>query len=155
MKKQLFAATTIAALLVIHSFTFPTQGVAGVNVNIAVPLPPLVIPSPPPMAVIPGTYVYYPPDVTVDIFFYGGYWYRPYQGYWYRAHEYNGPWRGIPVGRVPRPVLGVPPHFRAMPRYERMPYAEVRRNWRGWERERHWDRHEERRGYREERGERH
>lgn len=151
MKKHFFTATIITAVLVIYSFTFPAQSVAGVNVNIAVPLPGLVIPAPPPMTVIPGTYVYYPPDVSAEIYFYQGYWYRPYEGRWYLATGYNGPWRGIAIGRVPRPLLSLPPHYRTMPGYERVPYADVKRNWRGWERNRHWDRPAEHREHREER----
>ncbi|HYA14249.1 MAG TPA: hypothetical protein VEF33_07915 [Syntrophales bacterium] len=113
--------------------------------------PPLVIPAPPGLVVVPNTYVYYPPDVDVDIFFYHGYWYRPHHGYWYRSRSYNGPWGRIAVKRVPRAVYGIPPGFRHGPMYEHVPHGEVMRNWRGWERDRHWDRgrHEERGHFRE------
>jgi len=65
--------------LVFGLFT-PAMSSAEVNINIDIPLPGLVIPAPPALVVIPGTYVYYPPDVQTDIFFYHGYWYRPYRG---------------------------------------------------------------------------
>ena len=123
----------------------PMAGNAEVNVNITVPLPGLVIPAPPALVVIPGSYVYYPPDVNVDIFFFHGYWYRPYRGGWYLANGYNGPWRAIRPERVPRAVYGIQPGFRSVSRYERLPYNQVHRNWRTWERDRHWSKRGEER----------
>ncbi len=152
MKKRLFAALGFCTLLI--CLVVPATSNAGVNVSINVPLPGLVISAPPAMVVIPGTYVYYPPDVAVDIFFYHGYWYRPYRGGWFVSSGYNGPWRGIGVERVHRPILGVPPHFRGIPpEHERIPYRDMQRNWRGWERDRHWDRREARGERRERRHE--
>jgi hypothetical protein len=148
MKKQTFAAAGLSGLLLVFGLLSPLTSNAGVNVSISVPLPGLVISAPPAMVVIPGSYVYYPPQVDVDIFFYRGYWYRPFRGGWYIANGYNGPWRTIGAGRVPRAVIGVPPHFRRVSSgYERMPYGTVRGNWHTWERERYWDRHERARGY--------
>jgi len=147
MIKRLIIA--VIAVLAVFVLFLPVTAKAEVNVNVTVPLPGLVIPAPPAMIVIPGTYVYYPPEVGVDIFFYRGYWYRPHGGAWYISGGYNGPWRGVAIGRVPRPLLRVPPHFRNMPpRHDRVPYGTVRKNWRSWERERHWDRHEDRGEYR-------
>ncbi len=128
------------ALFLAFGFLTPATGNAEVSVNVIVPLPRLFIPAPPPLIVVPGTYVYYPPDVDVDIFFYHGYWYRPYRGGWYIANGYNGPWRTVGPRYVPRALFNVPPAYRRMPPgHERMPYGTVRRNWRGWEKERHWD----------------
>jgi len=156
MNKTLFGKVGVVATLVIFCFVLsPVSSNAEVNVSVAVPLPPLVIPAPPTLAVIPGTYVYYPPDVGVDIFFYHGFWYRPYGGRWFRAIEYNGPWRGIAIEKVPRVVVGVPPGFRRGPFvYGHLPYGEVRRNWSAWERDRHWekDRFERREHYRRDEG---
>ena len=53
----------------------------GISVNIG--LPALVFSTPPPVIVIPGTYVYAVPDIEAGLFFYQGYWYRPYAGRWY------------------------------------------------------------------------
>ncbi len=145
-----FAAVIIVA---VAAALAPSVGRAEVNVSISIPLPPLVIPAPPPLLVVPGTYVYYPPDVGVDIFFYHGYWYRPYQGGWYMANGYNGPWRTVAPGRIPRPLIDVPRGYRGMaPIHDRVPYPTVRSNWRTWENERHWDNG---RHGREERGEHH
>ncbi|HVO67210.1 MAG TPA: hypothetical protein VMT12_12055 [Syntrophales bacterium] len=145
MKKYIVKAISVGVLLMI--IFAPAAANARVDVIVNVPLPPLVIPAPPGLVVIPGTGVYYPPDVDVDIFFYHGYWYRPYNGYWYRSRGYNGPWATIEVGRVPRPVIGIHPGFRGGPMYERVPHGRVMKNWRRWERDRYWERRgPERRG---------
>ncbi len=109
-----------------------------VDIHVGVPLPRLVIPAAPFLIVIPGTYVYYPPDVDADILFYHGYWYRSYRSRWFISAEYNGPWKA--VKKVPHAVRTVPAHYRGAPsQYERVPYGDVRRNWRAWEKDRHWD----------------
>lgn len=59
----------IAAFLWISGLGIPLPGNAGVNADITILLPGLVIPALPAMIVIPGTYVYYPPNVLADIFF--------------------------------------------------------------------------------------
>jgi hypothetical protein len=166
MKKTICSAINVTAALAVFCLFSPVISNAEVNVRVAIPLPPLVIPAPPALVVIPGSYVYYPPDIGADIFFYQDYWYRPYQGRWFRAKDYNGPWRGIAIARMPRTVIGVPPGFRRGPIvYERVPYGDVKRNWRVWESERHWDRdrynkrgrtrEDEGRGERDERGREH
>jgi hypothetical protein len=157
MKKQVTVIIMLSLMLCLSAFSLPAKSYADISVNVSIPLPRLVIPAPPALIVIPGSYVYYPPDVGVDIFFYHGYWYRPYSGRWFVSTGYNGPWRGVAIGRVPRAVIGVPSGFRHGPVvYERVPYRDVRRNWRGWERERHWDRdrHEGREHHREDAGRR-
>ncbi len=140
MKKPTLGIIIFSLLFSAFSILTPAKTNAEVNVSINIPLPPLVIPAPPALVVIPETYVYYPPDVNVDIFFYRGYWYRPYQGHWFISSRYNGPWRGIEVHRVPRAIIGVPSSFRGAPVFHnRLQYKEVRKNWKGWERDRHWD----------------
>jgi len=141
MKKSIFSAIKLTAAFAAFCLFSPAISNAEVNIGVTVALPPLVIPAPPALVVIPGSYVYYPPDVGVDIFFYHNFWYRAYRGQWFRAREYNGPWRNIAIERVPRAVIGIPPGFRRGPIvYERVPYGDVRKNWRSWENERHWDR---------------
>lgn len=147
MKRWIVVALCVGILSVLAVIA-PEGGNAGVNINVTIPLPGLVISAPPAMVVIPGTYVYYPPDVDVDIFFYDGYWYRPYRGQWFIAAEYNGPWGSIAIQRVSDVLVNLPPHYRHVPPgYERMPYGMVKRNWRAWENERHWDNDENRRGH--------
>ncbi len=156
MKGKLFMALVVGGALLTYGLVSPLESKAEVNVNIGVGLPGLVIPAPPALIVIPGTYVYYPPDVGVDIFFYHDHWYRPYRGRWFISGEYNGPWGAVGIRRVPRVLRGLPPGYRHVPPgYERVPYGAVRKNWRAWERDRHWDRPERRgRGNRGERRER-
>lgn len=110
------------------------------NVNIAPP-PEYVLPAPPQVAVIPGTYVYVVPDIGADILFYHGYWYRPYGGHWYWAQSHNGPWVYLALASVPRVLLELPPGYRRLPPgYHRIPYGELHANWGRWERERYWHR---------------
>lgn len=137
-----------------------------VDIGISVPLPPLprfVFPAPPVVVVVPETYVYVVPDVEVDIVFYEGYWYRPHSDRWYRASDYNGPWNLLSVGQVPNTFKALPPGFRRVkPEHARIPYQNVKKNWKKWKKERYWDskqnrsggggQHEERRDEGQERG---
>jgi hypothetical protein len=140
MKKLLIGTIFLALIIVI-----PISMAIGADIRIRIPLPPpLIIPAPPPMVVIPGTYVYFPPDLDEEVFFYHGYWYRPYRGYWYWSRGYDGPW-GYYGRRPPRPLLNLPPRYREDYRERRMehshiPHHELQQNWGRWERERHWDR---------------
>ncbi len=139
------AGLLFSAILTLALVFYPTLGVAEVNVNIGIglPAPPrLVISAPPPVVVIPETYVYFAPDLEVDLFFYHDHWYRPYRGRWYRATAYNGPWVFVDTVRVPRVLVHLPPNHRHLPPgHERISYQHLKKNWRNWERDRHWDKH--------------
>jgi hypothetical protein len=112
----------------------------GIGINIPGPPPPLVIHRPPPVVVIPNTYVYFAPDVDVDIFFHHGHWYRPHDGHWYRASGYNGPWGYIAPREVPGVLFGLPPDFRHYrSRSNHIRHEELRTHWERWERDKHWD----------------
>ncbi len=132
-------------LAVLIGLFFATGGIkevaAQVHVNINVEPPPaFVLHAPPPVVVIPGTYVYVVPDIGADILFYNGRWYRPYEGRWYRAKSYNGPWKHLAWAKVPPALKALPPdHHRVPPGYRHIPYGELKKNWGKWERERHWD----------------
>jgi len=146
VKKSNLFLLAVAIVTTIFMIT-STDSTAEVNVSVSIPLPGLVIPVPPLMAVIPGTYVYYPPDVSENIFFYQGHWYRPHREGWFIAKGYNGPWRSVAVGHVPRAVVNIPHGYRGMrPQYDRISHDDMRKNWRGWERERHWDHDEHKHG---------
>ncbi|OGP61924.1 MAG: hypothetical protein A2170_00145 [Deltaproteobacteria bacterium RBG_13_53_10] len=116
---------------------------AGAEVNIGIniaPPPALVIPAPPPVMVIPETYIYFAPTVEVDILFYQDYWYRFHGGHWYRATVYNGKWIYVHPPRVPAALLRLPPNYRHVPPgHRRIPYADLKKHWRTWEKEKHWD----------------
>jgi hypothetical protein len=131
--------------MVLIGIGHPSRTTAQVNISVGInlpPPPPLVIPAPPPMFVIPRTYVYFAPDVDVDIFFYGGYWYRPYRGYWYRSGAYNGKWVYLAPNKVPPVLLNLPPDFRRVPPgYRHIAYADVKKNWKSWEKNKYWEKH--------------
>jgi hypothetical protein len=141
-RKTILSAVIVNAALAVFLLFSPATGITEVNVSVGIALPPLVFSGPPALVVIPGaSYVYYPPEAGVDIFFYHGFWYRPHRGYWYMADGYNGPWRGVAVERVPHAIIGISPGFRkGRGAYEHVPYGDVKRHWRAWEHERHWDR---------------
>jgi len=120
---------------------FSGQSMAGIHIGVNIPLPPpFVFSAPPELVVIPGTYAYYCPDVDFDIFFYAGYWYRPYGGYWYRSGSYGGPW--VYINSAPSVLVSLPHDYRIITRgYGHIPYSELHRNWRAWERGRYWEHH--------------
>jgi hypothetical protein len=137
------AIAIFVGIMFVTLMGYPLKSNAEVSVKIGinVPLPHVVIHAPPAVVVIPGTYAYFAPDAGVEIFFYHGYWYRPHRGHWYRARGYNGPWRNIKHAGVPRVLRKLPPDFRRTARrHERIRYADFNKNWRTWERNKHWDR---------------
>ena len=147
MKWSGIRVIVVVVAIFTYLFSVPATGDAEVYLNIGFnfPLPVYTIPAPPSVVVIPGTYVYYVPDAPVEIFFYQGYWYRPYRNYWYRAAFYNGPWVTISPSRIPNTLVNVHPGYRGInPYYRPIPYVQLKNNWRHWERERYWDRHAER-----------
>ncbi len=155
MKIGRLTVLVLAAMLVLACLAGTGSAEVNVNVGVFAPPPAYVVPAPPEVVVIPGTYVYYAPGLDVDILFFHGYWWRPYEGRWYRAKHYNGPWGFVRGERVPREIVGLPHDYRHMPPgHERIPYGQLKKNWRGWEKERHWDRHEEKHEMRGERGDR-
>ena len=77
--------------------------------------PPIVVQAPPQLIVVPGTPVYYAPSLPYNYFVYGGGYYTFYSGAWFYATAHAGPWAGIPVKRVPRPVLAVPVEYYSAP----------------------------------------
>jgi hypothetical protein len=119
-----------------------------VGLNINIPLPPFITFSgPPSLVVIPETDVYADPDLGVNMYFYGGWWWRPWQGRWYRSHDYNSGWeyyRNTPsfYNRVPS---GWRSSYRDR-RYKgnewnsrRIPHDQVQQNWRTWQKNRYWE----------------
>jgi hypothetical protein len=131
----------IGALLLVLT-GFAAQSEARVDVNVGINLPAVRFAAPPEVVVIPGTYVYMVPDIDVDVLFFQGYWWRPYEGHWYRSRDYRGSWRYVEPRRIPRGLMELPPDYRnrLSPDYERVPHRDVQRNWRRWEKEKHWDR---------------
>jgi hypothetical protein len=121
---------------------YATQTEARVNVNIGVNLPAYRFEAPPEVVVIPGTYVYMVPDIDVDVLFFQGYWWRPYEGHWYRSRNYKGSWSYVAPARIPRGLRELPQDYRhrLSPAYDRVPHRDLQKNWRKWEKEKYWDR---------------
>ena len=143
MKKIKIGLALIGAIFITLTWSVdPSSAGVNVHVGIGIPLPPpLVIPVPPPVVPIPRTSVYFPPTIDVEILFFGGYWYRPYQDHWFRARSYNGPWVFVESHRVPHAVISLPPDYRHIPPgYRHIPYGQFKKNWGRWDRERYWDR---------------
>ena len=130
----------IGALLLVLTAS-ATQIEARVNVNIGVNLPAYTFAAPPEVVVIPGTYVYMVPDIDVDVLFYQGYWWRPYQGHWYRSRDYKGGYRYMEPRSIPRGLRTLPQDYRhrLSPGYERIHHGDVQKNWKKWEKEKYWD----------------
>jgi len=114
-----------------------------------IPLPPpIIFPAPPQVVVIPGTNAYAVPDVEDEIFFYSGWWWRPWEGRWYRSRYYDRGWNHY--RHAPSFYSHVYPgwrndyrqhQWRGEPWGHRMvPYNDVRRNWRHWGRSGYWNR---------------
>jgi hypothetical protein len=142
--KKLFFGTILLALVI--AVPLPTMVRADVNVVIALP-PPIVFAAPPELIVLPDTYVYVVPDAEAEIFFYNGWWWRPWEGRWYRSYYYNRGW-GYYSG-VPSFYFDVDPGWRGYYRdrswyghrwdYERIPNQRLHQNWKGWQNNRHWE----------------
>jgi hypothetical protein len=143
MKKLLFEAMLLALLI-----AFPAPTMARGDAGISIPLPPpIVFAAPPVMIVLPETYVYVVPDMDVDIFFYNGWWWRPWQGRWYRSRNYSSGWGYYRT--VPSFYLMIPSGWRNDYRehrwrgqqwnYQRIPHQQVQRNWKNWETSKHWE----------------
>ena len=140
MKKIMFLAVFL--LSVIYT---PLAG-AGVDVNISIGIPaPLVFAGPPDVVLVPSgpAYVYMVPG-RPGLYYYNGFWYRFHGAHWYWAHTYDGRWRYIETHLVPRYIINVPSdyyrHF--PPRYHRIHYKDLDRQWYRWNKSRHWDKYD-------------
>jgi len=142
--KRLLLGTILLALVLV--FAIPMTARADVGISIS--LPPLILfAGPPVMVVIPETNVYVVPDVDGEIFFYNGWWWRPWDGRWYRSRNYRSGW--VYYQSVPTFYRGIPPGWRNDYRnhrwqghqwnYQRIPHQQVQQNWRTWEKGRHWE----------------
>ena len=115
--KTLFLGTMLLVLM----FVVPMPTMAGVEVGVGVALPPpIVVETPPAVVALPAAPgVYAAPDVDVDLFFWNGWWWRPWGGHWYRSRYYDHGWG----------------YFRNVPRF----YSRVNPGWRGYYRGHNWN----------------
>jgi hypothetical protein len=144
MKKLLFGTILLALVSIVP---IPIMAQVGISVNIGLP-PPIAFHAPPELIVIPETYVYVAPDIDVDLFFWNGWWWRPWGGHWYRSRYYNRGWGYY--RNVPSFYFDVDPGWRGYYSdhnwygqrwdYERIPTQQVQRSWKGWQNDRRWER---------------
>ena len=119
MKKLLFGTVLLVGLII-----FPFMSLAQVNVHVKVPIPlppPIPFIGPPKVVVLPGTDVYAVPDVEQELFFRGGWWWRPWGGHWYRSKYHDHGWA----------------YYRNSPSW----YRGIPRDWRGNYRNHMWGGH--------------
>lgn len=123
---------------------------AEVNISIGFALPePVYFERPPEVIVLPDTrYVYVVPESEFDLFFWNGWWWRPWQGRWYRSRSYNRGWAYY--NTVPSFYYDVDPDWRDSYRarnwsghrwnYERIPHQRLQNNWKQWHDNQYWQR---------------
>lgn len=131
---------------------------AEVNINIGIGIPSKTVKviDPPVVVVIPGTYVYIAPDLDEDVFFYRGYWWKAHKRKWYRADDFGGPWIIISFEKTPKALRTLPVGYRDLPPgLERIPPGHVKKHWKEWEEERHWESRREWKEHRKEHREKH
>lgn len=111
--------------------------VSGVNVNVNIGPPAVVVAEPPEMVAVPQSMVYFAPGVSVDLLFFEGFWWTPKEGRWFRARGYDGPWTIVGPRHVPREIVHLPPGYRgAYGRGNHIPYGQLKKHWRHREIER-------------------
>jgi len=110
---------------------------AGVNVNVNIGPPAVVVAEPPEVVAVPQSMVYFAPGVSVELLFFDGFWWTPKEGRWFRARGYDGPWTIVGPRHVPREIGHLPRDYRsAYGRGEHVPYGQLKRHWRHREIER-------------------
>ena len=153
MKTTHLRQLILAGITVLGPSLITTAAGAQVDIHIGVQIPlppPLVFAAPPQVVVLPQTYVYAVPSINEDVYFYDGYWWRPWQGHWYRSHYYDRGWGSYP--HVPYFYRQVPHDWRheyesrqwrgQAWNYELMPHEKVQKDWNKWKKEKYWETHE-------------
>jgi len=132
-------------------FVVPMQAQADVNIRISIPLPPpLIFPAPPAVIVLPETdSVYAVPEIDVDLFFWGGWWWRPWEGRWYRSQFYDRGWAHY--SGVPAFYFDVDPGWRRYYRvrqwygyrwdWQPISHTLLLHSWKRWHSDRYWEKH--------------
>lgn len=118
-------------------------------VETAPPPPPIPFDAPPDVIVMPDTNdVYVVPDIVIDLFFWNGWWWRPWGGHWYRSQHYDRGWGYY--NNVPDFYFDIDPGWRVYYRdrhwfghrwdYQRIPHQQLQQNWKNWQNDRRWER---------------
>ena len=85
--------------------------------------------------------------ITLDLFFWNGFWWRPWEGRWYRSPYYDRGWAYY--NRVPKFYYDVDPYWRTYYQnhswhghiwnYRPIPHSQLQQNWKGWQSSHYWD----------------
>lgn len=145
MKRSFFGAMVLALVI---AMPFSAMAQIDISINIGPP-PPVAFAGPPVVIPLPDTYyVYVVPDIDIEMFFWNGWWWRPWQGRWYRSRYYDRGW--VYYDRVPAFYYDVDPRWRVYYRerswyghpwhYERIDHRRLQQNWRSWHNNQHWER---------------
>jgi hypothetical protein len=108
----------VLALALLTGLLSPASSPAGVNINVNVgppPPPPVVFAEPPRLVVVPGSPVYYAPEVGYNVFVFRDHYYSFHDGAWFYAPTHRGPWSFVKAERVPRAVKAVPVKYYKIP----------------------------------------
>lgn len=111
MKNLIMFGGIAVVLILALGLASPGPALAGVDVNISIPLFGLFaggVYGGPPVVVAPAPPVYYAPQPVDGAVFYGGYWYRPNGANWVISARVGGPWTVIGVEQVPYAVISGP-----------------------------------------------
>ena len=146
MKKLLFGTILLA---LVCAFPVMTMAEVGVSVGVSIPLPPVIaFEAPPAVVALPDANgVYVAPSIGVDLFFWNGFWWRPWEGRWYRSPYYDRGW--VYYNSVPRFYFNVDPYWRGYYQnrnwhghiwnYQPIPHSQLQHNWKSWQSNRYWE----------------
>ena len=109
--------------------------------------PPIEFASPPGVIMIPETNVYVVPHLGEDMFFYGGWWWRPWGERWYRSRHYSSGWvyyEGVPSFHARIPSGWRDDYNNSRWRghqwnYQQISYQQLQRNWSSRKESRDWE----------------
>lgn len=138
----------LATALLVLALAVPVSTMARVDVSVNIGLPPpIMFAAPPSLIVVPETHAYVVPDIDVDIFFYNGWWWRPWEGRWYRSRHYDAGWARY--RSEPSFYRGIPTDWRNDYRdhrwgehqwdYQPISHQQLQRNWNTWGKNGHWE----------------
>jgi hypothetical protein len=110
--------------------------------------PHYVFERPPDVVALPDTDdVYVVPDINIDLFFWNGWWWRPWEGRWYCSNYYDQGW--VYYNGIPSFYFDVDPGWRGYYRnhnwyghrwnYERISHKRLRHDWEKWHNNRYWE----------------
>ena len=149
MKKKNIFIRYFVLLVMIATFVACVSTSRYEDTGMGISLPPIRFYGPPDVVVMPDTDdVYFVPDIDVDIFFWNGWWWRPWEGRWYCSQYYDRGWAYY--NNVPSFYYDVDPGWRGSYRdrnwyghrwdYDRIPHPRLQQDWESWHNNRYWER---------------